>query len=50
MAHLTPTQYFLMASAASTSDLVVGLVTVLETEIVVLEVDVKVGQNQLSAR
>lgn len=32
------------------SDLVIGLVTVLNTEIVVLKVDIKVGQNQLSAR
>jgi hypothetical protein len=31
------------------SDLVIGLVTVLDTEIVVLKVDIKVRQNQLSA-
>jgi len=44
VAHLTPAPYFLIAWAAS---LVVGPVPLLDAEVVILQVDVEIGQDQL---
>jgi len=47
VAHLTPTPYFLIASAASHGDLVVGFVADFHAQIVVFQIDVQIGQDQL---
>ena len=47
VAHLTPTPISLIASAQSTVTLIVGGVPMLDAEVVVDEVDVQVGQDQL---
>ncbi len=47
VAHLTPTPYCLMASAASIVTLIVGLIAVFDAEIVILQLDVEIGQDQL---
>ena len=47
VAHFTATPCFLVALAASIGDLVVGLVAILDAEVVVLEVHVEIGVDQL---
>ena len=47
VAHLTATPTFLVVSAASIGDLVVGLVAVLDAEVVIEQVDVEIGMDQL---
>jgi hypothetical protein len=47
VAHLTPTPCFLIAFGGVDGDLVVGGVAVLDAQVVVFQVDVEVGQDQL---
>jgi hypothetical protein len=48
VAHLTPTPCLLDGVGGVDGDLVVGGVAVLDAEVVVLQVDVEVGQDQLA--
>ena len=47
VAHLTPTPYRLMALRRVHGHLVIGGVAVLDGQVVVLQVDIQVGQDQL---
>ena len=47
VAHLTPTPMLLDRLGRIDRDLVVGLVAVLDAEVVIVELDVEIGQDQL---
>ena len=49
VAHLTPTPYLLDRVGCIDGDLVVGAVALFDPEVVVFQVDIEIGQDQLLA-